>query len=139
MNKLYEHGWVNKLAIAVAIAGVILTYLFQDFSFLSTWPIAENTQFVLRKIFRVFLNDLFMLLFIAAWFKEWRFTRLAIAIQLVDGLILLPIYLVFKLSLEGSSEISLPLLSQFHRLIVNPTLMILLIPAVYFQKFSRSE
>lgn len=139
MNKLYEHGWVNKLAIVVAIAGVILTYLFQDFSFLSAWSISENTQFVLRKIFRVFLNDLFMLLFITAWFKEWRFTRLAIAIQLVDGLVLLPVYLVLKLSLEGSSEISLPLLSQFHRLIVNPTLMILLIPAVYFQKFSRPE
>ena len=139
MNKLYEHGWVNKLAIAVAIAGVILTYLFQDFSFLSTWSITENTRFVLRKVLRVFLNDLFMLLFIAAWFKEWRYTRFAITIQLIDGLVLLPFYLVLKLLLEGSSEISLPLLSQLHRLIVNPTLMILLIPAVYFQKFSRSE
>ncbi|MGC4023581.1 MAG: hypothetical protein QM734_17315 [Cyclobacteriaceae bacterium] len=114
-----------------------MTFLFQEFSFLDSFNISENQRFVLRKILRVVLNDFFMLIFLTTWFKDWRVTRLAIVIQLIDGFILLPIYLFFKLDLEGSSEISAPLLSQFHRLIINPTLMILLIPAVYFQKFSK--
>ncbi len=99
--------------------------------------VTEQTQFILRKALRVLLNDVFMLIFITAWFKDWKVTRLAIVVQLIDGLILLPLYLIVKLELEGTSEISTPLLSQFHRLIINPTLMILLIPAIYFQKLSR--
>ena len=78
-----------------------------------------------------------MLLILWAWFKDPFVTRLAIWIQLIDVFILLPVYLYFKLSMEGISEISMPVLSQLHRLIVNPTLMILLIPAVYFQKYSQ--
>jgi exosortase F-associated protein len=93
----------------------------------------------LRKIFRVVLNDFFMLVFIAAWFRDTQVVRLAFFIQIIDGLVLLPVYLYMKLLIEGNSEISSPLLSQLHRLIINPTLMILLVPAVYFQKLSRKE
>ena len=123
--------------ICFGMLGVVLTFLFQDFSFLNRWTYSEQTLFVIRKIFRVFLNDLFMLIIISAWFNDKQVTRLAIVIQLIDGLFLLPLYLILKLEIEGSSEISSPLLSQFHRLIINPTLMILLIPAIYFQKQSR--
>lgn len=136
MNKVFENGWLNKVILVIGIGGIVVTFLGQEFSFLQAWNLTEQNEFILRKVLRVFLNDLFMLIFIAAWFKDRRVTRLAILIQLLDSLILLPIYLVVKLSLEGPVEISSPLLSQFHRMIINPTLMILLIPAVYFQKFS---
>lgn len=130
-NRLY-----NKLLLAAALVGIGATFLFQDFSFLSSLNISEEWLFIFRKTLRVVLNDLFMLLFIMAWFEDRKVTQLAIVIQLVDGLLLLPLYLYIKLSWEGTSEISAPLLSQFHRLIINPTLMILLIPAVYFQKIA---
>ncbi|MBS1680082.1 MAG: exosortase F system-associated protein [Bacteroidetes bacterium] len=136
MNKILEDPKLNRLLLAISVSGIALTFLFQEFSFVDAFHLSENLKFITKKILRVLLNDFFMLIFIIAWFKDWRITRLAIAIQLIDGLILLPIYLAIKLSVEGSSEISSPLLSQFHRLIINPTLMILLIPAVYFQKFS---
>jgi len=139
MDRIYEKGWLNKFLIAIAVLGIALTFLFQEFTFLSNLNISGNAQFILRKVLRVLLNDFFMLIFIAAWFKEWRITRLAIAIQLIDSLILLPAYLVLKLWAEGNAEISIPLLSQLHRLIINPTLMILLIPAVYFQRLSKSQ
>ncbi|SRR5260221_1819581 len=132
-----DNNLLNTFLIALAIAGIVFTFLFQDFSFLERLNVSEQVQFVLRKALRVLLNDLFMLIFITAWFKDWKVTRLAIVIQVIDGFILLPLYLIFKLELEGASEISSPLLSQFHRLIINPTLMILLIPAIYFQKLSR--
>jgi len=119
--------------------GIAATFLFQDFSFLNDLNISEEGHFILRKTLRVVLNDFFMLLFMVAWFKDRKVTQLAIAIQLIDGLLLLPVYLYIKLSWEGTSEISAPLLSQLHRLIINPTLMILLIPAVYFQKLSAKR
>jgi len=134
-----DSGRSNKLLISFAIIGVISTYLFQDFNFISYWSLSEDAQFILRKTLRVLLNDLFMLIFVIAWFNKQKITRLAVIVQIIDSLILLPLYLVLKLSMEGSSEISLPLLSQLHRLIVNPTLMILLIPAVYFEKLSDKD
>jgi exosortase F-associated protein len=96
-------------------------------------------HFVVKRFMRLFINDSFMLLLIYAWFNDKSITQLAWKLQLVDTCILLPLYLVLKLSLEGDSEISSPLLSQFHRLIVNPTLMILLIPGVYFQRMSSKN
>src|SRR5690349_20162751 len=112
MTSVYENGLLNKLLIAISIGGIIITFLSQDFSFLGTWNLTDQQEFIARNVLRVFCNDLFMLIFIAAWFKDRRVTKLAIAIQLIDGLILLPIYLVIKLSVEGTSEISTPLLSQ---------------------------
>jgi len=132
-----DRNWLNRLLIALAIAGVALTFMFQEFSFVQHWEISEDAKFVVRKIIRVVLNDFFMLILIAAWFRDWRVTRLAILVQLIDSLVLLPTYLVLKLALEGNSEISMPLLSLLHRLIVNPTLMILLLPALYFQRLQK--
>lgn len=134
MNNEHSAKWINRFLVGLAIAGLAVTFVSQEFAFVQNLNISEEARFVVKKVARVLLNDFFMLIFIAAWFKDAKVTRLAILIQLVDGLVLLPLYLVFKLNLEGPSEISAPLLSQFHRLIVNPTLMILLIPAVYFQK-----
>jgi exosortase F-associated protein len=127
------------LLITVGIGGIIATFLFQEFTFLNRFDLSPTVVFIIKKAGRLLLNDLFMLLIIFAWFNSKSITRLAIVIQLIDAFILLPIYLVFKLSYEGSSEISSPLLSQFHRLIVNPTLMLLLIPAMYFQKSRKAH
>jgi exosortase F-associated protein len=130
---------MNVLLIASGIAGVMCTYLLQDMEFAAALGLSERAEFVVRKAFRVALNDLFMLVLVGAWFRDKSVTRLAILIQLIDGLILLPIYLVVKLHFEGASEVSMPLLSQFHRIIVNPTLMLLLIPAVYFQRAKQKR
>ena len=123
--------------MAIAIAGLAMVYLFQNADILnlcSSCTFHPYTHFVVRKIVRVLLNDTFMLLFIHALFKDQSVTRLAFYIQLVDTLVLLPVYLAIKLAYEGDAELSMPLLSQLHRLIVNPTLMVLLIPAVYYQR-----
>jgi exosortase F-associated protein len=84
------------------------------------------------------INDLCMLLIIHVWFTSKAITKLAWRVMLVDSLLLLPLYLALKLGLEGDSEISSPLLSQLHRVIVNPTLMILIIPGVYFGRLKRT-
>ena len=121
---------------ALLVLGAV--FLFQQVDFLS-WLVSKedhpNSHFAAMRLVRVLINDVSMLLLLMAWFNSRSVIKLAFAIQLIDLFILLPLYLGFKLYSEGNSEISSPLLSQFHRLIVNPTLMILLIPAVYFQRY----
>lgn len=130
------------IMMAAAIAGLAFVFLFQGVDILgvcSSCTFHPYTHFVVRKVTRVLLNDTFMLLFIHALFLDPRVTRLAWYIQLVDTVVLLPIYLFIKLNYEGDAEISMPLLSQLHRLIVNPTLMVLLIPAVYYQRSRAAQ
>jgi exosortase F-associated protein len=122
---------------AGGVLGLAVVFLFQNVDVLALCDhctFHPYTHFVVKKALRVLLNDTFMLLIIHAIFRDRSVTRLAFYIQLVDTLILLPVYLSIKLTFEGDSEISIPLLSQLHRLIVNPTLMVLLIPAVYYQR-----
>jgi len=129
------------LAWVVSVAGLAMVFMFQHVDFLN-WVSAVQfhpyTHFIVNKSIRVILNDLFMLVIIFCWFRKKKITKLAFYIQLFDMLILLPVYFWVKLWVEGDSEISHPLLSQFHRLIVNPTLMILFIPAVYFQRIKSA-
>lgn len=130
------------LLLITAITGLALIYLMQESLVLSSWfhfEISANTDFVFKKLIRVTLNDLCMLLFLYAWFNNKSITQLGLWVQAIDTFVLLPIYLLTKLTFEGTSEISTPLLSQWHRLIVNPTLMLLLIPAIYYQRFKESS
>ena len=123
--------------MGIAVVGLAAVFLFQGVDILAlcgSCSFHPYTHFAVKKILRVMLNDSFMLLFIHALFQDRSVTRLAWYVQLVDTLVLLPLYLIIKLSYEGDAEISIPLLSQLHRLIVNPTLMVLLIPAVYYQR-----
>ncbi|HEY0740178.1 MAG TPA: hypothetical protein VGD40_01915 [Chryseosolibacter sp.] len=147
MKKEFDHlkkSPRSLFLIALAVIGLCSAYLFQRTDLVLSichCEMSPELSFALHKFFRVLMNDLCMLLIIHAWFNDSTITRLAIWIQLVDTFFLLPVYLLIKLSLEGPTELSSPLLSQFHRLIVNPTLLILLFPAVYFQraKFDRNE
>jgi exosortase F-associated protein len=130
------------LLMAIAIAGLAFVYLFQRIDVLEicgSCTFHPYAHFAVKKILRVLLNDSFMLLFIHALFRDQPVTRLAWYIQLVDTLVLLPVYLFIKLWYEGDVETSIPLLSQLHRLIVNPTLMVLLIPAVYYQRSRATQ
>ena len=73
-------------------------------------------------------------LLIYALFRHKSYLRVAFVVFLFEILILLPFYFSIKLYLEGDSEISSPLLSHLHRLIINPTLMILLIVGFFYQR-----
>jgi exosortase F-associated protein len=124
----------------VALAGISLMYMFQYTDVLlmvTSTQFRAEYHFIVNRLVRILVNDTCMLLGIYALFWDKNVLKLALFVEAIDLLVLFPLYLVGKLSLEGVSEISSPFLSQFHRLIVNPTLMILLIPAIYYQKTKR--
>lgn len=136
----------RKLIVSLLSAGLLLcVYLFQDINLLgliaklSDVSISDRVSFIIRKTLRLVLNDLACMLLIWVWFPGKQFIRLALAIFLLEVLVLLPLYFVLKLSLEGPTELSSPLLSQFHRLLVNPLLMLLMIAGFLYQKIKTKS
>jgi exosortase F-associated protein len=126
----------------IAILILALTYIFQHVSFagligLKAGKVHPNFAFAINRAFRMIFNDVACFMLIYLFFEEKKYLKLAFLVFLVELLIVLPVYLVIKLSLEGDSEVSSPLLSQIHRLIVNPTLMILLMLGFFYQKYRK--
>lgn len=135
---------MNKTRILYAIIAVtvlIALYIFQRFNYAALISVnfGENTEFIINRTIRFFINDLAVILLIYSIYNNKKLLKIAFAIQLIEMLLILPIYFYFKLSLEGASEISSPLLSFVHRIVVNPIIMLLLIPAFWFQKNKLSN
>jgi exosortase F-associated protein len=131
-------GWIGG-----ALLVLVLVFVFQRFNYavVLTSFLPEglqitqpNTIFMVNKTIRLVLNDVACMVLIYAWFKERKYLTLSFYLFLVEVGLLLPIYFIVKLSLEGDSEISSPLLSQIHRLIVNPLLMFLLMVGFIYQR-----
>lgn len=131
------------ILIGSALLVLVLVFVFQRFNYAvaltSFFPeglqiTQPNTIFMVNKTIRLVLNDVACMVLIYAWFKERKYLTLSFYLFLVEVFLLLPIYFIVKLSLEGDSEISSPLLSQIHRLIVNPLLMFLLMVGFIYQR-----
>jgi exosortase F-associated protein len=141
----------GRLSVRVTLAGaalltLILVYLFQQFNyafFLGAFIMSDpqaihpDTVFVINKTLRLMINDLACMLMIFAIFQQRNYLVISFYVFIFELFILLPLYLVIKLFLEGDSEISSPLLSQVHRLIVNPMLMIILMIGFFYQRLTQ--
>jgi len=131
----------TKLTLVAGLIGLALVYVFQRFNYglmiLQVLGIeaGENGIFIVNKTLRLLINDTLGCMMIFAVFKEKKERQIALAIFLVELMVILPIYLFMKLAWEGTGEISSPLLSFIHRLVVNPTLMVMTGIALAYQKF----
>lgn len=133
--------------IAFSITALLLVYIFQRFNYAAffnklltlemlTYP---NVVFAINRTTRLLINDILCMVLIFALFQKRSYLRLSAIIFGFELLVMLPLYLWIKLSMEGPSEISSPLLSPIHRMIVNPLLMIVLIAALYYQQYMTSK
>lgn len=129
--------------IALAMLMLLLVFLFQKVSYagIVNFILPENLTinhpygvFIFNRTIRLIINDGACMLLIWSLFGQMKYLKAAFVVFLIELLILLPLYFVIKLTLEGASEISSPLLSQIHRIIVNPLLMLILILGFYYQK-----
>lgn len=131
--------WPKRLLIAIGCTGSLMAiYLFQDFeydamvsSFLQT-NLQDGTRLAINKICRFILNDFCAILLIYALFYERKYVLFAIVVQIMGFVFLMIPYLIMRLYFEMDEG---PLTSFIHRLIVNPTLLMLLIPAFWYQKY----
>lgn len=129
------------LFVALLVLGSL--YIFQRVNFLSlisdlmgldVQSIHPFSFFVFNKTFRLIGNDVACMVLIYVFFRQRKYLKVSFYFFLLELLLILPLYFLIKLSVEGDSEISSPLLSQVHRVIVNPILMILLMIAFWYQR-----
>ncbi|CAN5499258.1 hypothetical protein BH10BAC4_BH10BAC4_16090 [soil metagenome] len=133
---LLQHKSLRWIVGALAIAILVAAYLFQKFDYSSLiGNYSSNARFVINRTARFLINDASCLLLIMAIFNQSSYLRVGTWIFLIELIVLLPAYFIVKLSLEGDSEISSPLLSQVHRMIINPLLMIALIMGLFYQDY----
>lgn len=136
--RLPHSFWIRGALFLTGLGILGAVYLFQRVN-LAGWlgGLHPNVIFVINRTARLIFNDLACFLIILALFREGKYLAIAFWVFLVELLVILPVYFAIKLTLEGDSEISSPLLSQIHRLIVNPMLMILLIAGFLFQRYFK--
>ena len=138
----YSDYKLRTSIILFCLLGLVLVFMFQQFSyahFFNSEIANPNLIFIVNKSIRLVLNDTLCLGLIYGIYYDIRYVKIGSLVQLSEMFLLLPVYFYFKLTIEGDSEISSPLLSQIHRLIVNPTLMILLIIGFYYQLHANRQ
>jgi exosortase F-associated protein len=141
------HNWTLARFSWTGVALLILlaSYIFQQFNYLQFFRgvggfLGEphpHVQFIFNKSARFLINDAACFLLIFALFSNRNYLKIAFWLFLLELVVILPLYFVAKLYLEGSSEISSPLLSLWHRLVVNPLMMLLLIVAFWYQNVQK--
>jgi exosortase F-associated protein len=127
------------LIVIFLFQGFNYAFLFSDLAGIDADSVQPNAVFIINKTTRLVLNDAACVVMIFAIFRDKNYMYMSLFLFLFELLVLLPVYFVIKLSLEGDSEISSPLLSQIHRLIVNPMLMLLLMTGFFYQRFKARQ
>lgn len=109
--------------------GLASVYIFQDMGIgAGLLPHDPDWRFVVVKSFRFFLNDLLAIGLILSIFPGRGYLLAALAVQLFGLIFFLIPYFILKIGFGFGNG---PLISFLHRLILNPTLLLLLIPAFW--------
>lgn len=139
----------KRIALAfLALLALAFFYTLQDFDFVD-WRFSYNQSFggqitdgkelnfVISRLVRFLANDLLCILLIYALFHNKRYVMLGFYVQLFGLLVLFPLYIILSLNAETYSDYSSFVV--LYRLVMNPILMVLLIPALYFQQKMKAE
>lgn len=124
-----------------AIFILLLSFQFRTFNFtgvlvgfgksdIRVWVIITN------KVVRYLVNDLAALSLLWVLFRRPDYLKLAVVVLLFGLFLLLPMYLAAYFLFRDQLGVTL---SYLHRLIMNPTLMMLLIPLFYYQRRLENE
>jgi exosortase F-associated protein len=117
---------------ALAVVGLVLVYLFQRVDVAALMGMEGHyTQFIVNRSLRFLVNDGLAILLIHALFFERKYVLFAVWVQLLGMVFVLIPYFILKFYFQGYNG---PLVSFLHRLVLNPTLLLLLIPAFYYQR-----
>ncbi|KAB2814507.1 exosortase F system-associated membrane protein [Phaeocystidibacter luteus] len=100
---------------------------------LTSFPAGEV---ILNKSVRYLLNDLFSIMIIHGIFQNQRYTKFAFGLLLFGMLVLLPLYfLLVYYAPDGYTS----MVANVHRIVLNPVLMMLLIPYLYHMERQKNE
>lgn len=119
-------------------AGLLLVFLTQrlDWSAMMGMELENIGKFIINRSIRFVLNDIFAIGLIYVLFRERKYVLFAIGVQIFGLLFILIPYFIIKLNYPSYNG---PLINFIHRLVLNPLLMLLLIPAFYYQKLQARK
>lgn len=125
----------QRIAIGIlCFLGLLSVFLFQRVDVAGALG-AGNTgiaKFLVNRTIRFLVNDALAIGLIYALFATRKYVMFAIYVQLFGVVAFLIPYFILKLYFPAYNG---PYLNFLHRLILNPTLLLLLIPAFYYQKY----
>ncbi|HYG16484.1 MAG TPA: exosortase F system-associated protein [Bacteroidia bacterium] len=144
--KLLNIGFRRWMLVFLAFAGLALMYTLQDFDFIDFKQRHEQSfgaqiqegkeiNFIISRLVRFTVNDLLCILLIYALFNNRRYVIFGFYVQIFGLIVLFPIYIYFALYAQSRADYSL--IVPLYRMVMNPILMVLLIPAFYFQQFQK--
>lgn len=133
--------------VLLGVLGCALVYFLQDFDFTrmrfqlmlyfgGIIPGGEEWRFAVNKLMRFALNDLFAICIIHGFFSNKSYTRFAFYVMLFGLFVLVPLYITLAIIYQQEGNATLQFL---HRITMNPVLMVLLIPAFYYQSLTKPE
>jgi exosortase F-associated protein len=127
---------VFRLTVGLlSVLGMVIVFLFQHVDVAGSVGVDDKVlNFMLNRTLRFLLNDLFAIGLIYALFEEQKYLIFSLWVQLAGVVVILIPYFIFKIYFINYNG---PLISFLHRLVMNPTLLLLLIPAFYYQRFGR--
>lgn len=130
---------VSRVAIAITcLLGLGAVFVFQRIDLARmVWPEAAPIhRFLINRTIRFLLNDALAIGLIYALFVERKYVVFSLWVQLVGFFLFLVPYFILKLYFPFYNG---PMISFLHRLILNPTLLLLLIPAFYYQRQRHTD
>lgn len=124
----------RKLIGVASVAGMVMVFLLQRVDVAAWFGMGGShlSHFLINRTIRFFLNDAFAIALIYALFVERKYLVFALYVQLTGFVVFLIPYFILKVYFPSYNG---PLISFLHRLVLNPTLLMLLIPAFYYQKY----
>lgn len=128
---------MNALRVIVgllSVGGMVCVFLFQRIDVASLLGIGEPAifRFLINRTIRFLMNDAFAIGLIYALFQERKYVIFSLYVQLAGIVLFLIPYFILKIYFPAYNG---PMISFLHRLVLNPTLLMLLIPAFYYQKY----
>ena len=120
---------------AFSVAGLMAVFLLQrvDVAAWVGFGDSKLSHFLFNRTLRFLLNDALTIGLIYALFEERKYVIFSVYVQLIGLVFFLLPYFVLKVYFPSYNG---PLISFLHRLVLNPILLMLLIPAFYYQKFA---
>lgn len=144
MNK-----WIRYIFTAVLIFGLILVRKYEDNLFYDPFlaffkgdflnkefPEYDLARISIHIIFRYLLNSILTLGIIGLLFWSWKYVKFTALVLLGFLLILLPLYLFM---IESEFSIGENLGFYIRRFLIQPMVLLILIPAFYYQKFLKNQ
>lgn len=117
---------------SAAVMGLLLVFLLQRTDIATLMGIKDSMwRFVFNRSVRFVLNDGLAVLLIYALFQERKYVVFSLWVQLFGFVFVLMPYFLIKFNFPSYNG---PMISFLHRLVLNPTLLLLLIPAFYYQR-----